>query len=221
MRGRHSLYMTNYSSYPQFFVSVDCVVFGFEDNHLKVLIHKRPYDPGQGELSLIGGFVERNENLETAALRILAEFTGLDDVYMKQIAAFGEVERDPGERVISIVYGVLLDIRRFDEQIASEHNAEWVEIDKLPQLCFDHNEMVSRARQMLIEDIKNTPVAGRLLPRYFTITNLQTLYEAIIGQEIDKRNFRRSLSDKPYIHVTNLIDKMSSRRGAKLYEFDL
>ena len=213
--------MTNYSSYPRFFVSVDCVVFGFEDNKLKVLIHKRPYDPGLGELSLIGGFVERNENLETAALRILAEFTGLDDVYLKQISAFGEVERDPGERVISIVYSVLLDIRRFDEEIAKSHNAEWIEVGKLPKLCFDHNEMVERARQMLCADIKDTPIVGHLLPRYFTISNLQILHEVITGQEIDKRNFRRSLTDKPYIHATKLIDKMSSRRGATLYEFDL
>lgn len=213
--------MTNYSIFPRFLVSVDCVVFGFEEGKLKVLIHKRPYDPGMGELSLIGGFVERNENLETAALRILADFTGLDDVYLTQIAAFGEVERDPGERVISIVYSVLVDIRRFDENIASEHNAVWVEVDKLPKLCFDHNEMVTKARLMLGEDIKDSPVAGYLLPRHFTILTLQTLHEAIIGQEIDKRNFRRSLSDKPYIHATDLIDRKSSRRGALMYEFDM
>lgn len=213
--------MTSYSSYPRFFVSVDCVVFGFEDNKLKVLIHKRPYDPGKGELSLIGGFVEKNENLETAALRILTDFTGLDDVHLSQIAAFGEVERDPGERVISIVYSVLLDLSRFNENIATEHNAEWVDIDQLPKLCFDHNMMVDKARLMLGEAIKNSPVAGHLLPSHFTISTLQTLYEAILGQEIDKRNFRRSLSDKPYIHATDLIDHKSSRRGALLYKFDL
>lgn len=213
--------MTNYSSYPRFLVSVDCVVFGYEDSKLKVLIHKRPYDPGKGELSLIGGFVEKNENLEDAAARIMKNFTGLDDVYLTQIAAFGEVERDPGERVISIVYFVLVNTSRFNEKVASEHNAEWVDIDQLPQLCFDHNLMVDKAREMLGGFIKNTPVAGHLLPEYFTITNLHTLHEAILGQEIDKRNFRRSLSDKPYIHATDMIDKKSSRRGALLYKFDL
>jgi len=94
-------------------------------------------------------------------------------------------------------------------------------VDKLPKLCFDHNEMVAKARHILGEDIKNTPIAGYLLPRHFTILTLQTLHEAIQGQEIDKRNFRRSLSDKPYIHATDLIDMKSSRRGAVLYEFDL
>lgn len=213
--------MTNYSSYSRFFVSVDCVVFGFEEEKLKVLIHKRPYDPGEGELSLIGGFVGVNESLEASARRILAEFTGLNDVYMQQIAAFGEVERDPGERVVSIVYSVLINIKWYDEQLAKEHNAEWVDIESLPKLCFDHNEMVDRARKMLGEKIKDTPLAGYLLPRYFTISQLQQLHESVLGMELDKRNFRRSLNDKPFIHATSLIDKVSSRRGATLYEFDL
>lgn len=212
--------MTHYSPYPRFLVSVDCVVLGYEDNKLKVLIHKRPYDPGKGELSLIGGFVEREEDIEMAARRILFEFTGLEDVYLTQIAAFGMVDRDPGDRVISIVYSVLLDIRCFDENKAFEHNAVWVEINHLPQLCFDHNEMVKTTCQMLGEDIKNKPVAKYLLPRYFTISSLLTLYETILNQEIDKRNFRRALSGKSYIHATNLIDKKSSRRGAILYEFE-
>lgn len=213
--------MTNYSSYPQFFVSVDCVVFGFEDGKLKVLTHKRPYEPAQGEISLIGGFVEKDESLEDAARRLLMKFTGLDEVYIQQIAAFGEVERDPGERVISVVYSVLINMKWYDEELAQKYNAEWIDIAELPQMCFDHNAMVDKARQMIGEKIKDTPIAGYLLPRYFTISQLQSLHESVLGQEIDKRNFRRSLSDKPYIHATCLIDKMSSRRGATLYEFDL
>lgn len=213
--------MTNYSSYPQFFVSVDCVVFGFEDGKLKVLTHKRPYEPAQGEISLIGGFVEKDESLEDAARRLLMKFTGLDEVYIQQIAAFGEVERDPGERVISVVYSVLINMKWYDEELAQKYNAEWIDIAELPQMCFDHNAMVDKARQMIGEKIKDTPIAGYLLPRYFTISQLQSLHESVLGQEIDKRNFRRSLSDKPYIHATSLIDKMSSRRGATLYEFDL
>ncbi len=211
--------MTSYSSYPQFFVSVDCVVFGYHEGKLKVLTHQRPYEPGLGEKSLIGGFVQKEENLETAARRILKEFTGLDNVYLQQLAAFGEVERDPGERVISVVYYVLIDIAKYDEQQVILHNAEWLDVDNLPALCFDHNEMVEKARQVLGEDIKDTPVAGKLLPRYFTLTQLQMLHESILGMSVDKRNFRRAISEKAYIHSTNLIDKDSSRRGATLYEF--
>ena len=211
--------MTNYSSYPQFFVSVDCVIFGFQDNTLKVLTHQRPYDPGRGELSLIGGFVHRDESLEDAANRILKEFTGLDNVYMRQLAAFGEVERDPGERVISIVYYVLINYGDYDEELTKQHNANWINVNELPQLCFDHNKMVEKARKELGEDIKDTPVAGKLLPRYFTLTQLQTLFESIQGQQIDKRNFRRAILEKNYLSATDMIDKQMSRRGATLYEF--
>lgn len=213
--------MINYSSYPKFFVSVDCVVFGFEEGKLKVLTHKRPYEPAQGELSLIGGFVEKNESLEDAARRLLMKFTGLDEVYIQQIAAFGEVERDPGERVISVVYSVLINMKWYDEELAQKYNTEWIDVAELPQMCLDHNAMVEKARQILGSNIKDTPIAGYLLPRYFTISQLQSLHESVLGQEIDKRNFRRSLSDKSYIHATSLIDKVSSRRGATLYEFDL
>jgi len=213
--------MTNYSSYPRFFVSVDCVIFGFDAGKLKVLIHKRPYEPGLGEHSLIGGFVEEEESLEDAARRILKEFTGLDHVYLQQIAAFGEVERDPGERVISVAYSVLINFEKYDSNLSQLHNARWVEVDKLPTLCFDHNDMVSRARTTLGENLKDTPVAGYLMPHYFTLTALQSLHESILGQPIDKRNFRRSVSEKTYIQATDLIDKESSRRGATLYEFNL
>lgn len=211
--------MTSYAQYPQFYVSVDCAIFGFKDGRLQILIHRRPYSPGLGELSLIGGFVEKDENLEISAQRILREFTGLDKVYMQQLATFGNVNRDPGERVISVVYYALINIENYNESLLHDTGAQWVDVDQLPQLCFDHNEMVSKARRVIGEEIKTSPVGGNLLPRYFTLTLLQSLYESILGQQIDKRNFRRSISEKNYIHATTLIDKGSSRRGATLYEF--
>ncbi len=211
--------MTNYSSYPQFFVSVDCVIFGFVDGRLKLLIQQRPYTPGMGEWSLIGGFVKKEESIDESAKRILKVFTGLDNVYMQQLAAFGEVERDPGERVISIVYYALLNADKYDSNLSELHNAKWVDVDKTPHLCFDHNEMVNKARHRLGESIKNEPIGQNLLPRYFTLSLLQTLYECILGTQIDKRNFRRSIAEKEYIQATSLIDKGSSRRGATLYEF--
>lgn len=211
--------MTTYSSYPKFFVSVDCVIFGFVDGRLKLLIQQRPYSPGEGELSLIGGFVEKNESIDDSAKRILKTFTGLDNVYMQQLATFGEVKRDPGERVISIVYYALVNSDKFDSSLSDLHKAQWVDVDNIPTLCFDHNEMVNKARQVIGESIKHEPIGSNLMPRYFTLSLLQTLYECILGIQIDKRNFRRSIADKEYIRATKLIDKGSSKRGATLYEF--
>jgi len=210
--------MTAYTSYPKFFVSVDCIIFGFKDGHLKVLIHQRPYEPGMGELSLIGGFVQTDESVDSSAKRILKEFTGLDNVYMQQLAAFGEVERDPGERVISVVYYALINVNNHDAHLSDIHNAKWVDVDDLPTLCFDHNDMVQRARHMIGESIKTEPIGSNLLPRYFTLSLLQTLYESILGTSIDKRNFRRAITEKEYIQATDKRDR-TSRRGATLYEF--
>lgn len=211
--------MTTYSSHPKFFVSVDCAIFGFLDGRLKLLIQQRPYSPGIGEWSLIGGFVEKDESIDDSAKRILKAFTGLDNVYMQQLAAFGEVERDPGERVISIVYYALINVDKYDKALSDKHNAQWVDVDNLPQLCFDHNEMVKKARHAISESIKTEPIGRNLMPKYFTLTLLQTLYECILGTPIDKRNFRRAIAEKDYIHATKLIDKESSKRGATLYEF--
>ena len=211
--------MTAYKQHPKFYVSVDCIIFGFKDGRLQVLIHQRPYNPGKGELSLIGGFVRTDESVDASAQRILKKFTGLDSVYMQQLATFGEVERDPGERVISIVYYALINIDNYDTQLSNIHHTQWVDVDQLPTLCFDHNDMVQKARRVMSENIKNKPIGSKLLPQYFTLSLLQTLYESILGTSIDKRNFRRAISEKEYIQATGMIDKESSRRGATLYRF--
>ncbi|MBR4366278.1 MAG: NUDIX hydrolase [Bacteroidaceae bacterium] len=211
--------MTAYKQHPKFYVSVDCIIFGFKDGRLQVLIHQRPYNPGKGELSLIGGFVRTDESVDASAQRILKKFTGLDSVYMQQLATFGEVERDPGERVISIVYYALINIDNYDTQLSDIHHTQWVDVDQLPTLCFDHNDMVQKARRVMSENIKNKPIGSKLLPQYFTLSLLQTLYESILGTSIDKRNFRRAISEKEYIQATGMIDKESSRRGATLYRF--
>jgi len=211
--------MTAYKQHPKFYVSVDCIIFGFKDGRLQVLIHQRPYNPGKGELSLIGGFIRSDESVDASAQRILKKFTGLDNVYMQQLATFGEVERDPGERVISIVYYALINIDNYDTQLSDIHHTQWVDVDQLPTLCFDHNDMVQKARRVMSENIKNKPIGSKLLPQYFTLSLLQTLYESILGTSIDKRNFRRAISEKEYIQATGMIDKESSRRGATLYRF--
>lgn len=209
--------MTNfYEQYPRFLVSVDCVIFGYSEGSIKLLIHKRPYNPGLGEMSLIGGFVRRGENLDDAAERVLMEFTGLKQS-LKQLETFGDVNRDPGERVISIVYYALIDVKQYDAD-CTMHEAEWVELDKMPELCLDHNLMVDKAIRKIRDKLFNEPIGANLLPPLFTLTQLQMVYEAILGHAIDKRNFRRTISDHAFLEKTELVDKNCSRRGAALYK---
>ena len=211
---------TFYSEYQKIFVSVDCIIFGFEENKLKVLIGKRKMDPGRGEWSLYGGFVRIDESVNDAANRTLFELTGMRNIYMRQVGAFGSVDRDPGERVISVAYYALINVKDYDRQLLQEHGVEWVNIEEMPPLYSDHREMVNKARKMMKEIIKTEPVGFRLLPNLFTLTQLQRLYEAVNGEELDKRNFRKRIKEMDFIEKTELIDKTSSKRGAYLYRFN-
>lgn len=210
-----------YNEYPKFLVSVDCIIFGFKEGTLKLLVQKRPYNPGKGEMSLIGGFVEEGESIDETAQRILTKFTGIGKVFMQQLGAFGEVERDPGERVITIGYYALINSADFDESLTRENEAKWVDIDNVPKLFSDHNKMVEKARRNLQKKVNSSPICVNLLPKHFTLTQLQTLQESILGVELDKRNFRRSVAFKDYIVKTKYIDKENSKRGARLYMFQL
>jgi ADP-ribose pyrophosphatase YjhB (NUDIX family) len=199
---------------------VDCIVFGFDKGKLKVLIGKRAMDPGRGEWSLYGGFVGVKESIDEAAERTVAELTGLDNLYMRQVGAFGNVDRDPGERVISIAYYALINVNDYDEKLQAKHDVQWWDIDKLPKMYSDHNEMVHRARKMMKHKVTTEPIGFRLLPELFTLTQLQQLYESINGEEIDKRNFRKRVADMDFIEKTDKIDKTGSKRGAALYQFN-
>lgn len=209
--------MTNfYEQYPRFFVSVDCIIFGYSEGCIKLLIHKRPYNPGKGEMSLIGGFVRSGENLDDAASRVLMEFTGLRQK-VQQMETFGDVNRDPGERVISVVYYSLINVKQFDSDCAM-HEAEWVDLNNMPNLCFDHNQMVFKAIKKVRERLFTEPLGANLLQPLFTLTQLQMVYEAILGHPIDKRNFRRTIADHDFFEKTEFVDKSGSRRGAALYK---
>lgn len=168
----------------------------------------------------MGGFVKRDEDIDKAALRVLNQLTGLRDIYMKQVGAFGSVSRDSGDRVISIAYFALVDIERVNEELNHENSAYWEDMDKLPPLLFDHKEMIQSALKKLRGMIGHTPISFQLLPSLFTLTQLQMLYEAILGQKIDKRNFRKRVSEMPFIEKTDSIDKVTSKRGAALYQFN-
>ena len=200
--------------------SVDCIIFGFDEGKLKILIGKRQMDPGRGEWSLYGGFVSSDESVDEAAARTLYELTGLRNLFMRQVGAFGNVDRDPGERVVSIAYYALINVKDYDDDLRLSHGVKWVDINEIPKLYSDHNEMVIKARKMMQQKLAHEPVGFRLLPALFTLTQLQHLYEAVNGAELDKRNFRKRIKDMDFIEKTNLIDKKSSKRGAALYRFN-
>lgn len=211
---------TFYNEHSKVFLSVDCIIFGFDEKKLKVLVGRRKMDPGRGEWSLYGGFVGATESVDEAATRTLFELTGLRNLYMRQIGAFGKIDRDPGERVVSIAYYALINVNDYDEKLRLAHGAEWIDVENLSTLYSDHNEMLTKARKLIQQKMSHEPIGFRLLPNLFTLTQLQTLYEAVYGTELDKRNFRKRVKDMDFIEKTELIDKKSSKRGAYLYRFN-
>lgn len=211
---------TYYDKHPKFHVAVDCIIFGFNKDGLSLLLLKRNMEPFMGEWSLMGGFVQTGESVDDAAKRVLKEYTGLDQVYMQQVGAFGDVNREPNERVISVAYYALININDYDKQLVEEHNGYWAGINDLPNLLFDHLQMVEQARDLMKKKASREPIGFNLLPELFTLTQLQNLYEAIYGYAIDKRNFRKKVADMDFIEQTEFIDKASSRRGARLYKFN-
>ena len=212
--------MGYYSVYPKFHVSVDCIIFGFKAGKISLLLLKRNFEPAKGHWSLMGGFVQEDESVDDAARRVLAQLTGLTDVYMDQVEAFGSLGRDSGERVISVAYYALINQDDYDHELVRSHNAFWISIDQLPDLIFDHNEMVEKALRRMRNKASTRPIVFDLLPKEFTLTKLQSLYESIYGEPLDKRNFRKQVALLPCIEKTGLIDKSESKRGAALYHYN-
>nr|MBP7472453.1 NUDIX domain-containing protein [Prevotella sp.] len=209
-----------YGEHSKVWVSVDCIVLGFEEDKLKLLVGKRQMDPGRGQWSLYGGFVEPEESLGDAANRVLYELSGLKKIYMKQVGAYGAIDRDPGERVISIAYCALINVKDYDDELRKQHNLEWVNLKDMPHLYSDHNRMVHDTIMMLRRHINTEPLSFNLLPELFTLTQLQHVYEALLDGEIDKRNFRKRIKQIDFIEKTDEIDKVTSKRGAALYRFN-
>ena len=209
-----------YIEHQKILLSVDCIIFGFDDNKLKVLIGRRKMEPGRGAWSLYGGFVRNDESVEDAANRTLSALTGMQKIYMQQVGAFGNVDRDPGARVVSIAYYALINVKDYDLRLMKKHEVEWVPVDQLPEMFSDHQEMIRKARRLMQQKIKTEPISFQLLPQLFTLTQLQHLYEAVNGEEVDKRNFRKRIKEMDFIEKTELIDKTSSKRGAYLYRFN-
>ncbi len=208
-----------YSLQDSFLVAVDCIILGFMDNEIKLLVHNREMEPAKGGLSLMGGFVRENESLDDAATRVLINLTGLQNIFMEQVGMYGEINRDPGERVISCAYYALIDASVQDEYLLNQHNAYWVKTADANQLIFDHWQMVNDAIKILRRKAAIQPIGLNLLPEKFTLTSLQALYEAIYNQPLDKRNFRKKMISLNFLEKLNEIDKSGSKKGAYYYRF--
>ncbi len=209
-----------YKEHPRFFVSVDCLVFGFSCGQLNLLLCKRKLEPAQGTWSLPGGFIEENESAEAAAERVLSNLTGLENIYMEQLKMFSQPGRDPGERVLSVAFYALIDLGQEALEIKPSYQAHWFNTNELPELIFDHPEMVDFALKTLRHTASTKPVSFNLLPEKFTLPQMQTLFEAIYDRPLDKRNFRKKIQSMPFLVKLNEKDKQNSRKGAFLYTFD-
>ena len=167
--------MTKYQKQTRILAAVDCIIFGFDGQTLKLLLIQRGFEPERGKWSLMGGFIQPDESSDTAAVRILKSLTGLEGVYLEQLASFSEPKRDPIERTISIAYFTLIDIHQYEKQLTDEYHPEWVPLTKVPNLIFDHNKMVAMAKEKLRYKAALHPLLFELLPQKFTLPQLQSL----------------------------------------------
>ena len=212
--------MIEYTTENRMLIAVDCIIFGFDGEHLKILLVKRALEPEKDKWSLMGGFITTNESLDEAANKILLQLTGLDGVYMEQLHAFGGPSRDPKDRVISIAYFALIDINKYETQLSERYHAEWFLISKMPKLIFDHNEMVEIAKQKIRYKAALHPLLFELLPKKFTIPQLQSLYEGVYNTKIDNRNFIRKLTSTGLLIKLEEKDKSNSKKGAFYFKLD-
>ncbi len=197
-------------------VSVDCVIFGYDDKELKVLLIKSDLEEFEGLYSLLGDLVRPDEDLDTASYRILKERTGLDDVYLEQVHAFGEIGRHPSGRVITIAYYSLLDIKNHKLKL-SNNELHWHSLSEIKKLAFDHKKILDTSLRSLQEQVMEQPVVFNLLPEKFSLRELQELYESILGIELDRRNFRKKISVKDWLQDLNEMETNLSHRPGKLY----
>ena len=210
--------MEFYKIHPQHYVSVDCVILGYQDEEIKLLLYPRSFEPYKGNWSLLGGFVEDNESADEAAARILKQTTGLEQIYLEQVCSFSDPHRDPEARVISLAYYALIRIDLHDEECVLENGAYWVPIRKLPNLIFDHQEMFKKALVKLQQKAGYSLCGSELLPELFTMIQLRKLYEAILQREFDPGNFRKKILSLGVLEKLDKKDTSESRKGAFYYK---
>lgn len=215
--------MTQMNRYPgetRVLVAVDCIIFGFDGNDIKLLLVQRGLRPEKGRWSLMGGFLQPQESLDQAADRILKKLTGLEGVYMEQLQTFGDPLRDPVERTLSVAYFALIDIHQYEKQLSADYHAEWFLLKKTPELIFDHKRMMEMAKKELRYKAALHPILFELLPAKFTIPQLQILYEGIYDTTFDNRNFSRKVLSTELLIKQKEKDKANSKKGAFYYKLD-
>src|SRR5437879_4795908 len=207
--------------YPRAALTVDCVVFGYDEGELKVLLIERGLEPVKGRWALPGGFVRVEETLDDAARRELVEETGLKDVFLEQLYTFGEVKRDPRERVVSVAYYALVKLSGHRARAATDAaNAQWFPVSQAPKLAFDHEDILGTARARLQGKVRYQPIGFELLPEKFTLSQLQHLYEAVLEQPLDKRNFRKKILGTGLLVELDETERGVAHRAARLYKVD-
>jgi 8-oxo-dGTP diphosphatase len=207
--------------HPRPALTVDCVVFGFDEGELKVLLIERGQEPFKGRWALPGGFVRVDETLEAAARRELAEETGLANVFLEQLYTFSEVDRDPRERVVSVAHYALVKLSDHRARAATDAaNAQWFPVSKPPKLAFDHAEILRSGLARLQGKVRYQPIGFELLPRKFTLSQLQHLYEAVLETQLDKRNFRKKVLSFGLLIPLKETQMVGRHRPAQLFRFD-
>lgn len=212
--------MTKYQKQTRLLLAVDCIIFGFDGLHLKILLIKRGFEPKKDQWSLMGGFVQPAESTDEAATRVLKQLTGLDGVYLEQLHVFSAPGRDPIERTISTAYFALIDIHRYERQINEYYHAEWFLLNEIPELIFDHPQMVAMAKERLKYKAAAHPVLFELLPEKFTLPLLQNMFEEVYDHTFDKGNFSRKIMSTGLLMKQKDKDKLNSKKGAFYYKLD-
>lgn len=213
--------MAHTYEYPRAALTVDCVVFGFDEGELKVLLIQRALEPFKGRWALPGGFVRVDETVDEAAWRELAEEAGLENVFLEQLYTFGAVNRDPRERVVSVAYYALVKLSDHRAKAATDAaHAEWFPISETPKLAFDHADVLAAALARLKGKVRYQPIGFELLPPKFTLSQLQHLYEAVLGEELDKRNFRKKVLGFGLLVPLKESQMSGPHRPAQLFSFD-
>jgi 8-oxo-dGTP diphosphatase len=214
-------YEISFEKFFQFGMSVDCVVFGYHQNNLKVLIIKRGAPPYKGKWALPGDLVYPNENIEVAANRILRDLTGINNLFMEQTKVYGRVDRHPAGRVVTTGYYSLIDIDKHDPHASAwADGVYWIDVEDCPELAFDHNEILNDALRELRKKIRHEPIGFELLPQKFALAQLQSLYEALLDESYDKANFRKRFLSMGILDALDEYQKNVSHRPGKLYAFN-
>jgi len=209
--------MNFYEKHPKFHFAVDCVVLGYEAGELKLLLYPRGFEPIKGSWSLMGGFVRTGESAEEAAARVLKHTTGLNNIFLEQVSTFSNPLRDPFERVISVAFYALIRINRHNKNQAAKYEAKWFSVNDVPDLIFDHRQMIFQAIERLQQKAGSSLVGSELLPQKFTLLQLRNLYEAIYQRKFDPGNFRKKMLSLGVLERLDHKNSTESKKGAFYY----